>query len=283
MRGKKGIVTSFFGAVGTFLLLLLGMGCDYDLSQIFFHPTVEIRVKQSLELKPFPDTIFLPDSFLFAVFGDPHIGKPAGNYLQEFGHHLKSLDIAFFCVLGDLTESGEPVEFDSVAKLFNSIGKHYVTIGNHELYHSQGWKCFQECFGPSVHSVVIPPHIRLIFLDTGEGRLGANQFPFLEKALTESLPRLKLVLTHFPLYDDETPGIFRLASTAERAKLQSLLQKNRVYAYCAGHIHGWRHTEISGVRHFTVGTMSKALDFGPPGYLLFKFKADSLSWEFVSF
>lgn len=273
----------------SFLFLALGLvlylfpGCDYDLSQVFLHPDVEVRVKKSLELKPFPDTIFLPDSFLFAVFGDPHIGNSAGNYLEEFHHHAESLGIAFFCVIGDLTESGEPVEFDSAAKLFNSIGRYYVTIGNHEFYHSQGWESYQTHLGPSVYSVVIPPHSRLIFLDTGEGRLGATQFRFLEKELAESLPPLKLVLTHFPLYDDETPGVFRLASTAERTKLQSLLQKYKVYAICSGHIHGFRHTKINGVHHFIVGTMSKDLDFGKPGYLLFEFQSDSLTYRFIPF
>ncbi len=262
-------------------ILSLFAGCDYDLTQIFFHPDVEIRVKQSLEQRPSPDTLYLPDSFLFAVFGDPHIGKPVGNYLTEFQRQAESLGLAFYCVLGDLTESGEPAEFDSVAKLFKLSGRHYVTVGNHDLYHSRGWECFRKYFGASVLSVVIPNYIRMIFLDTGEGRLGTNQFQWLAGQLNESLPPLKLVLTHFPLYDDETPAISRLASTAERAKLQSLLQKNGVYAYCAGHIHGWRHREISGVHHFTVGTMSKALDFPPAGYLLFMFRSGSLYWEFI--
>jgi len=79
--------------------------------------------------------------------------------------------------------------------------------------------------------------------------------------------------------------MWRIASPVERAKLQSLLEKYGVYAWCAGHIHGWRHAVVEGVNHFTCGTMVPgALDYGTgKGYLLFTFVHDSLSWQRVVF
>jgi hypothetical protein len=76
--------------------------------------------------------------------------------------------------------------------------------------------------------------------------------------------------------------MWRLASDAERVKVQSLLGQNDVYAWCAGHIHGWRHAQVDSVNHFTCGAMAPGtLDYGNPGYLLFTFAHDSLSWQFV--
>jgi len=93
---------------------------------------------------------------------------------------------------------------------------------------------------------------------------------------------IKIVLTHYPVFDGEQPIMWRLASDAERAKVQSLLQRYGAYAWCAGHIHGLRETRVGSVRHLTCGAMAPGvLDYGNPGYLLFTFARDSLSWQFV--
>jgi predicted phosphodiesterase len=92
-----------------------------------------------------------------------------------------------------------------------------------------------------------------------------------------------VVITHFSLFDGDAPGIYRMASAAERAKLQSLLRQYGAYALVSGHIHGWRFTEVQGVNHFIIGTITDALDYGTPGYLLFTCAGDSLRWQHVEF
>ena len=135
--------------------------------------------------------------------------------------------------------------------------------------------------GPSCFPVVIADRIKLIFLDTADGTIGPTQFDWFETELQDSAC-IKLVLTHFPVFDGEKPIMWRMASAAERAKLQSLLEKYAVYAWCAGHIHGLRHTQVGAVHHLTCGAMAPGvLDYGNPGYLLFTFAHDSLSWKFV--
>lgn len=263
-----------------FLLFLL-IGCAADLKEAFFHPDVEQRAKESSTLTV-PPPVLVGDTFKFAVFGDVHIGKKAGCYLEQFQRDVDSLGIEFYCVLGDITEHGAEAEYDSAQRVLNSIGRFYLTIGNHDLYHASGWEDFKRYFGPATYAVRAGTRLKLVFFDTAEGEVGKTQFNWLEEVLADSTG-VKLVFTHFPLYDGATPGIFRLASSAERAKLQSLLMKHRVYAYCSGHIHGWRSTIINGVNHFIVGTMSSSLDFGEPGYLLFEVRGEKISYRFVPF
>ncbi len=264
------------------LLVVLFTGCEVEPLEVIFHPSVETRVRESLNL-PSPDSLRgLSLPFRFAVFADVHIGEEGGCYLNQFARAVDSLNIDFFCVGGDLTHYGSIVEYDSVATLFRAITPFFVTLGNHDLYSSGSWQKFKEIFGPSCYAIKVANSLKLIFLDTGEGRLGANQFAFLERELADS-NGIRIVITHFPLYDDETPSIFRLASNAERARLQSLLQRYRVFAICSGHIHGFRHYEIGGVHHFTIGTMSRKLDFGEPGFLLFECATDTIKWQFVRF
>ena len=88
----------------------------------------------------------------------------------------------------------------------------------------------------------------------------------------------------FAVFDGEKPIMWRLSSPVERAKVQSLLEKYGAYAWCAGHIHGLRHTQVGTVHHLTCGAMAPdkvGLDYGNPGFLLFTFAHDSLSWQFV--
>ncbi|MCL6465753.1 MAG: metallophosphoesterase [candidate division WOR-3 bacterium] len=263
------------------VLLLIFIGCEADLKEAFFHPDVEKRVKESFALAA-PAPVPVGDTFEFAVFGDVHIGKAAGCYLEQFRCDVDSLGIEFFCVLGDITEHGRGVEYDSARNVLAAIAPFYPTIGNHDLYSASGWEDFKQTFGPATYAIQIGTRLKLIFFDTAEGEVGKTQFNWLKDVLADT-STTKLVFTHFPIYDGTIPGPFRLAANSERAKLMSLLVRNQVYAYCCGHIHGWRQTTVDGVQHLIVGTMSRALDFGSPGYLLFLVRGDSISWRFVSF
>jgi|YelNatPaOPRAMG01_1025707.scaffolds.fasta_scaffold01466_9 predicted phosphodiesterase len=267
-----------FGCLG--LIIFLTAGCEIDPRALLSHPDVDKRVRESLNLLNSPPS-FPDDTIRFAVFGDLHIGKPAGCYWQDFLIVACSLRLNFFCVAGDLTDHGTDAEFDSVANLFLQTGlTYFVTLGNHDLYRHNSWEYYKERFGPSCYAQKINNRLKLIFLDTGEGRLGAVQFNWLEQELTTP-PARTIIITHFPLYDDQTPTIFRLGSNAERAKLQSLMQQFNVFAICSGHIHGFRHYQLGGINHFTIGTMNRALDFGKPGFLLFTCLPDTILWRFV--
>ncbi len=269
------------GSARLLLLLFVLAGCELDLRETVLHPSAEQRTRESLLMTP-PRSVTVGDSYNFAVFADLHIGKPAGSYLAEFQQAVDSLNITFFCIAGDITEHGLRTEYDSAKVVLSRIAPFYTTIGNHDLYRADAWENFKTTFGPATYSVTLADRLKLIFFDTAEGRIGQPQFDWLERELADTT-KIKILISHFPLYDDQTPGIFRLASTTERAKLQNLLQRYRVYAYCAGHIHGWRQIEISGVYHFTTGTISRALDFGKPGFLLFRVYPDTIIWQFITF
>jgi hypothetical protein len=268
-------------------VLLALCACKWDLWAIATRPTVEQRVRENLSGQPpAPGPVPVsPDSFRFAVFGDPQVGHDYVNNLGRFRQDVAARGIDFFCVLGDLTDDATADEVDSVKLDLDRVGiPCYVTIGNHDLLQADGWERFRENYGPSCFPVVIADRIKLIFLDTADGTLGPTQFDWLETELQDDR-FIKIVATHYPLYDGGQPTMWRLASPAERVKLQGLLGKYGVYAWCAGHIHGWRHTVVDGVNHFICGTMAPgAPDYGSgKGYLLFTFAHDSLSWQRVVF
>jgi predicted phosphodiesterase len=264
-------------------LLFAFCACEWNLWGMLTRPTVEDRVRDNLSgVPPAPGPVAVnPDSFRFAVFGDPQVEHDYQTSLGRFKQEVADRGIDFFCVLGDLTNDATPDEVDSIKVQLGRVGvPYYATIGNHDLYQADGWERFKENYGPSCFPVVIADRIKLIFLDTADGTIGQTQFNWFETELQDSA-YIKIVLTHFPVFDGEKPIMWRLASDAERVKVQSLLGKYGVRYWCAGHIHGMRHTQVGIVHHLTCGAMAQQLDYGNPGYLLFTFASDSLSWEFV--
>jgi 3',5'-cyclic AMP phosphodiesterase CpdA len=269
------------------LVAALIPGCDWDIGQFLFHPSVEQRVVESLSMTAPAPAVVDPDSFSFAVFGDVHYTLGAHPALARFRREVEERGIDFFLVLGDLAHDGTEAQMRRARAGLDSVGiPYYVTNGNHDLFQAEAWPSFKAEFGPSCYSVVIADKLKVIFLDTAEGRLGERQFAWLEQELATAGDRIKFVGTHFPLYDGRVPGVYRMASGRERARLQSLLQEHAVFAIASGHIHGWRDTEVEGVHHFITGTMqatADGLDFGRLGYLLVTFRHDSLSWQRIDF
>jgi hypothetical protein len=267
------------------LVLLAGLlaivGCDWDAGQFVFHPSVEQRVRESLAL-PAPGPVPVnPDSFSFALFGDPQVHADSVHRLGRFAADVRERGIALFAVLGDLTHDATESQLDFIKAALDSVGApYYVTAGNHDLYQAGGWERFRATFGPATYSVVIADKLKLIFLDSASGTLGPTQLDWLEAELDDGGRHTKIVGTHYPLYDGSAPVIWRLGSTAERMRLLSMLRDHGAWAYASGHIHGWRHTEVSGTHHFICGSMAPgALDYGTPGYLLLTFAHDSLAWQ----
>lgn len=266
---------------------LLLCGCDWDLSQVLFHPTVEHRVSESLSGNlgtPGPAEVD-PDSFRFAVFGDPQVHSDSVHMLERFARDVGLNRIDFFCVLGDLTHDATREQVGFISQALDAVGiPYYVTAGNHDLYQAEGWDRFKQAFGPATYSVVFADKVKLVFIDTASELIGPTQFDWLETELGQAGQYVTLVGTHFPVYDGTFPTLYRTGSTAERYKLQHLLQSSGAYALVSGHIHGFRHTLAGKLHHFICGTMAPdELDYGSKGYLLFTFAHDSLSWEFAEF
>jgi hypothetical protein len=271
------------------LLALLFGACEMDPVQWVCHPAVEERVAENLSgTLPVPQPVAVdPDSFVFGVFGDPQLHADLANRLAEFGVYARAYGLDFFCALGDLAHDASEAEVAAAKAAFDSVGvPYYVTIGNHDLYQREGWQRYKSTWGRSTYSVTIGGRLKLIFLDTADGMLGETQFEWLEEQLADTLPRHKIVGTHFPIYSGERPLWGRLARAAERYRLLSLLHEHGVEAWCSGHIHAWRYDRIEDLDHFVVGTMPASIeyfDYGVPGYLQFSLVRDTLRWQRIEF
>ena len=130
--------------VGLLTILLL-CACQWDVTQFIAHPTVEDRMRENLSgaLHAPGPTPVNPDSFRFAIFGDPQIGADGASQLGRFRQDVARLGIDFFCVAGDLTEDATAAEHARLKAQLDSVGVPcYCTVGNHHFYQSGAWNWF---------------------------------------------------------------------------------------------------------------------------------------------
>ena len=269
------------------LLFFTGLyACQEDVGAFFIHESVNRRVMDSRDLQP-PYTGHFQDSLplKFAFFSDIHITRDNENLFDKLQRDIAEKNIGFFVVAGDLTDHGLEEEYQICRDDFIQMGiPWYVTIGNHDMYQNNSWEIWKEYFGPSCYTVAVTDNLRLIFLDTSTGTVGKDQFDWLEDVLKNSGEQYKIVISHYPLYDDPFPSIWRLPGAGERYKLFHLFDQYDVYGYVSGHLHTFQHKTIHGIQHFIVGSMNPhKLDKGEHGYLLFTLDNYELTWEQVVF
>ena len=280
----------FSSLLGPLLLfgLVATLGCGKDPLQFLDHPDVETRVAASLSgtlTERSALTLANPELFSFAVFSDIHIKPSNLSTLVRFKQDIQKYDIAFFTVLGDLTEDGSNEEYRDVKADLAAVGiPYYATIGNHDLFQSGragGWSTWSASLGPATYAVTVADKIRLVFLDTSSDEVGESQFTWLEDVLSQPGP-VTLVGSHYPIYDGTSPSIWRISSLEERMKLSSLLNRYNVHSYVGGHMHGFRESMVGSVHHFIVGSMfPEALDVGLHGYLLYTYDHGNLTYQRV--
>ena len=197
------------------------------------------------------------------IVTDIHFGKSRERYDQDFLTKFKSLceqedetlRPKFIICLGDLVDGGKESDFIDFTNFTSEIieiantayntddFKVYSIIGNHDLYNN-GWKNFVSHIFPYTsyyrfttksNSLDSNNEFSWYFLDSGDGSLGYNQLKnFKLNAKADSNP--KIVLTHFPVWDD---GIlyFKTQNSEERDILLDTLNKTNVKLLLHGHYH----------------------------------------------
>lgn len=284
MRTSPHFVIAFFVGV-VIAVCSLVFGCGKNPMEMFFHPNADTRFSDSLKLATPTAVAVNSTAFNFAVFSDVHKLEGNSTLLSRFGADVAPKNIGFFVVVGDLTENATTTEYNEVKTELQAVGiPYYATIGNHDLFQAPsagGWGGWKSTFGPGTYSVTIAGVVRFIFLDSGSGDIGDEQFAWLESQLATKVT-YTFVCSHYPIYDGMIPWIYRLESYEERFRLASILNKYGVYAYVAGHLHGFRHSQIGQVEHFIVGSMyPDSLDIGVHGYVLFSYNNGTLSWNWI--
>ena len=108
---------------------------------------------------------------------------PTNRYFVDHYKHFAEDDkLSALILTGDISMSGKSEEFESIVKLFNSIGKpYYVAPGNHDLLDEKG--VYDSFFKERYYSFKIRKDL-FIVLDSNDGwSIKGDQLEFLKTTL----------------------------------------------------------------------------------------------------
>jgi hypothetical protein len=216
----------------------------------------------SVAQAPAQPAVALPNqdgSFKFMVLGDFGTGD---REQYELGGQMASLHNRFkfdtAVLVGDnLYGSERPQDFEKKFErpykpLLDAGVKFYASLGNHDSREQRYYKLFN-MEGKLYYSFSPKPDVRFFALESTYPV--PEQIEWLEKELSSSGSRWKIVFFHHPLYSsgDRHGSDIRL-----RAVLEPLFLKYNVSLVLTGHDHFYeRVTPQKGIAYFVVGSGGK--------------------------
>lgn len=234
--------------------------CRYGLEELFWRPwPVDERVVDAGAVPPPAPAVAAPATYAFVVISDPHFtADPYPVPAVSLAAFLAAQPAEFVVVGGDVADAGLPGEYDRYTAWTALLGVPVITAaGNHDLYNG-GWSTFRTAIGASFFSFAIGGRSFYV-LDTGSGTLGRDQLRLLRAAFAAD-PNPKVVITHYPLYNDGDSPYFRLTNAAERAALVDLYATSGVGLLLEGHTHALHHVTIGPVEEWVCPSLA-----GPSG------------------
>lgn len=223
------------------------------------------------------------NQFTFALMSDNHMGAPGGRVLPSILDRVRSDGDAFVVLAGDITDTGRPVQFDDMNRLF--LEKNLVfraAIGNHDIFFG-GWSHFAEKVGRSIYSFKAD-NVHFAIIDSANGVLGQEQLEWLDRDLATATEEHKIVVSHFPPWNGTFSSIYKMASEEEAAILKDILHRRGVDLMFAGHYHGYNETVIGGVKYIVSGGANDIIDIGnKQHYFRVRVNGSELTTHYVPF
>lgn len=184
----------------------------------------------------------LAPGFSFLAFGDIQRGLP------RFGDVVERLnaepDASFIVVMGDLTNSSTPAEFDAVERAFEAIRVPMViTPGNHDAY---AGSVFQRRFGRANYTCELGG-VRFTSVDSSNAGLSATAWRLYEAALEAGRDQPHVVFSHIPATERFGVRSGHWNSRTEARRFVASTSAANVDLLLFGHLHTLDEYELAGV------------------------------------
>lgn len=231
----------------------------------------------------------IPTKFTIAIFGDCQGADNPFTSLRPtyfvFNRIVKDIQRTmplFTVVLGDIVSSGRWHHVRRFAQQLSFFKTPvYLTIGNHDIkYNGRHW--FNRFFGQTYYFFQAGRYA-FIFLDNADGTIGAEQWQWLQRTLSQHHDNHIFIFTHQPFFDPR-PGYCYAMSDQEKAKeLIDLCTRYKVKAVFSSHLHGYYTSLRNNVHYYISGGAGSRLtsDKDFYHYLLLHVEDDSFSVETV--
>jgi Icc-related predicted phosphoesterase len=188
-------------------------------------------------------------AFRFALLSD--IQEALDRVQDIYARINQDPSIRFVLSAGDLTDRGEPEEFERFQRELRSLRvPYYATLGNHDIATADG--LYQRYFGRGSYRFVYRG-VQFTLLDSSSATIDPAVHDELSGWLAEGRDRVHVVAMHIPPLD---PVGERNASFASRNEAEALIERlaaGRVDLTLYGHIHAYYAFDNGGIPAFISG------------------------------
>lgn len=275
-------------AIGIIAVLLLN-GCAYDLDLKGFLGTSEAvnhRFQSSMEwtvLNQEYEITVDSTAYTFLVGGDSHVGTIIN--IEKMLQIAVAQGALAVSVAGDVTTGREEglIRTDSLFRKYPEVAK-FIIPGNHDLYFN-AWERYFELFGPSVYTlrVISGEEADLfVFLDTGSGTVGLEQFTWLESLLEEESESYRniIIITHLNFFRNRMTGSTNPLNE-EVMTLLDLFAEHSIQLVIQGHDHKRYITEFGETTYLTLDALKDGVKNA--SYLELRINEENISTVFHEF
>jgi len=187
--------------------------------------------------------------FTFAVLGD---SRYRSHIHRKILKKIAVSNALFAINLGDMVNHGTEREYRSLLREISDFPlPYYIVPGNHDTHARNGFRRFRTYISPVDYSFDVGD-FHFIMLNTSSGRINNDQFQWLEKEIKGH--RNSFVFHHVPPFSPH-PRKKRhvLSSPEDSRRFMKMLEKYRVKAMFAGHIHAFLREKRNGVDYIIAG------------------------------
>jgi predicted phosphodiesterase len=229
------------------------------------------------------------DHFSFAVMGDNKMGDNKNSF-KIFSKILKDIDnnhYTFAIDVGDLVDDGEKAKYRIFYNMIkNKRTPFLVAIGNHDIQKG-GAENYFDIFGEFYYSFDYGNSLFIVLDDANEKRIDAGQMKWLEKQLQRN-EQHKFVFLHVPPFDPRPNANHSLSNKQNAQEFINLMEKYKVDAVFAGHIHAYFDEMRGGINYVITGGAGAELMGTDPNhyfhhYVKVEVDADKISKEVIRF
>ena len=282
----------------TFLLLLSAVcfiGCNIDLPGLVIANDLDDRLKDRDNFKFLKNNVrdwtTLNEGtgdYSFIVLSDTHIENGEGLSKDKKIYLGKLADITnndknikFVIITGDITQDATVKDIDKFIEIADSLGVPcYPVAGNHDVYYrddkNKGWSKWREKIG-STNYRIDGDSTTLLILDTANAFFGKEQLDWLEREMKTAKTN-SFVFAHAPLFVVGPVDMQQSTDTKERARVVSILKKNKCDMMFMGHLHKQMVNKAGGVEYLSLASF-----IDESAYYIVTVSSGSVKWERKTF
>lgn len=232
------------------------------------------KYQKSVSPLPQSGTADLP-LLTLAVVGDPESDL---QNLKKALQKIKELKIRHLVIVGDLTTTGTPAQFEDIkGVLADKEINIYTLCGNHDLWYFKetGDDVYSRYFGKPYYQKEINA-INFFFLDNSNEQVGFSQeqLSWLKEQISASKEKI-IIISHIPLFHHQSKkamGEYNEALKLQAQEVLELLCQKETIAVISGHLHKaevyqYQCSQAKKIKMINAGSINNTRNWQLPRFL----------------